>query len=520
MITRRTLTALPVVLAMTVTVQAQVLETGPAPGDDVFSVPPGSIEQAVAALPDIATRVMERSGVPGMAIAVVQGSDILFAEGFGVRNLDTGAPITPETVFQVASLSKPMSATVAAIAVGRGIVDWDDRVRDLMPDYRLASDYVTTEATIGDFFAHRSGLPRAAGDDLEDLGYDRATILSRLHLLTLDSFRTSYNYANFGTTTAGEAVAAAAGQPWEDLADAYLFDPLGMEHTSYRHDDFTAEADTADLHSLEGDHFAALYERDPDQQAPAGGVSSNVLDLSRWLRLLLGGGSFDGTELFEPEDILPALKPQTQSSPGHSVTTRSGGYGYAFNNGVSANGMVMLSHSGAFVLGAGTAFTVVPGLDTGIVVLTNGGPVGAAEAVVSEFFDLALYGEVTRDWYAGYNRLIGRYQAPVGDLVGQEPPQDPAPSRPLAELAGTYDNPYFGPARIEAEADGLVLYLGPEDMAFPLQHWTGDTFAIAPRNENAPLGTLSSATFGEDDSGRQTLHVDFFDQQGLGTWKR
>ncbi|WP_199252643.1 serine hydrolase [Chachezhania sediminis] len=520
MMLSRALTALPIFVAVATAGQAQVLEVGPSPADDVFSVPEGALDQAVEALPGIVARVMERSGVPGLAVAVVHGSDVVFAEGYGVRDLESGAPVTPDTVFQIASISKSLSATVASIAKAKGQVDWDDKVSELLPDFRLGSDYVTAEATVGDFFAHRSGLPGGAGDDLEDLGFDRATILSRLDQMPLNRFRTSYAYANFGTTTAGEAVAAAAGGAWEDVAQEYLFGPMGMDHTSYRHDDFLTRDNRATLHELEDGQFKAVAERDPDPQAPAGGVTSTVLDLARWMSLLNAGGTFDGQELFAETDILPAMKPQSQNSLGHSIATRGAGYGYGFNYKVLANGRVGVSHSGAFIIGAGTAFEIMPSLDTGIVVLTNGGPVGAAESIIAEFFDIANFEEVTRDWYAGYNAMLVNYYAPVGDLVGQTAPADAEPSRPLTQLTGTYDSPYFGPARVEDTDGGLVLYLGPKDMAFPLEHWTGDTFAVAPRSENAPYGSLSSVVFGGDGDQATSLYVDYLDTYGLGTWER
>ena len=171
-------------------------------------------------------------------------------------------------------------------------------------------------------------------------------------------------------------------------------------------------------------------------------------------------------------------------------------------------------------MGAGTTVLMMPDIQTGIVVLTNGGPVGVAEATATEFFDLVNFGDVTRDWYPAFNGMVMGLHSPVGDLAGQDPPQDPAPARAAEALIGTYQNDYFGPARVEAQADGLVLYLGPDDMVFPLQHWTGDTFATAPRSENAPLGSLSSVTFADGTDQAETLHIDMFDKNGLGTWRR
>jgi CubicO group peptidase (beta-lactamase class C family) len=195
--------------------------------------------------------IMARSGVPGMAVAVVHDGETVFARGFGIRRAGEAAEVTPETVFQIASISKSVSATVAAIAVSRVLAHWDDPVATHLPGLRLSDPYITAHATIGDFFAHRSGLPAAAGDDLKDLGFDRATILARLEQLPLDAFRISYHYANFGTTVAAEAVAAAAGRDWEELADALLFAPAGMTATSYRHADFLARENRAALHARE-----------------------------------------------------------------------------------------------------------------------------------------------------------------------------------------------------------------------------------------------------------------------------
>src|SRR5690606_12793198 len=132
---------------------------------------------------------------------------------------------------------KSITASVIATQVSKNVVSWDDPVVNHLPAFRLRDGYVTRHATIGDFMAHRTGLPFTAGDDLEDIGYSRETILERLRLLPLGPFRVSYNYANFGTTTAGQAVAAAAGVPWEVLADSALFQPLGMQHTSARYAD-------------------------------------------------------------------------------------------------------------------------------------------------------------------------------------------------------------------------------------------------------------------------------------------
>lgn len=508
------------ILVLPALAQTVPVALGAIPPEDVFPLAQGGVEKALAALPAAIEDTLKRSNVPGAAVAVVHGGRTVFARGFGVRELGKSATIDQTTVFQIASLSKPIAATIAATQVSKGVVKWDDTVVRHLPDFMLKDAYVSANATVGDFYSHRSGLPHAAGDDLEDLGFDRKTIIERLRLLPLEPFRITYNYANFGFTIGAEAVAAAAGKSWEDLAQEGLYGPLGMTSTSSRYKDFLARENRAALHTLQAGRFEPLFKRDADQQSPAGGVSSNVIDLAEWLKLLLANGRYRGSELISPAALLPALRAESFSSPASTIGSRSGFYGYGFNVSVNANGRPAMGHSGAFVLGAGTNVQILPSADLAIVVLTNGGPVGAAETISSQFMDIVQYGAATRDWYALLHPLLMQNYDPVGDLVGKAKPAAAAASHPLAEYVGRYENAYFGPARISQDQKGLVLSLGPGAIAMPLSHWDGDTFSVAPRSENAPYGSLSSVRFVVKDGNVASVSIDYLDTGGLVTWTR
>jgi CubicO group peptidase (beta-lactamase class C family) len=180
-------------------------------------------------LEQLAKDTLHKTGVPGMAIAVVYHDEVLYLKGFGVRKAGENQPVDADTVFQLASVSKPIASTIVAGVVGDGVVSWDDPISKHDPDFQMDNSYVTREVTLRDMFSHRSGLPDHAGDLLEDLGFDRATILSRLRYLpTADHFRATYAYTNFGLTEAAVAAAKAAGKSWEDLAVQKLYQPLGM----------------------------------------------------------------------------------------------------------------------------------------------------------------------------------------------------------------------------------------------------------------------------------------------------
>jgi len=497
---------------------AQALSPAQTPGVDV---PPGQIDAAIAELPRIAADTLARSGIPGLAIAVVHKGETLFAEGYGVRRVDQKDPITPDTVFQLASLSKPIGATVVARQVGDGVVSWNSRMRDLLPWFALSDPARTEKLTIGDLYSHRSGLPDHAGDDLEDLGFGRQTILERLHLLPLNAFRTSYAYTNFGLTAAAEAVAEASGTDWATLSEQALYGPLGMTGTSSRFADYMTAENRAIPHARDGNAFAPLFQRDPDAQSPAGGVSSTASDLAAWLKMVLASGQHRGDQIIAPEALLPAISPQSFSGPPHSPDARAGFYGYGFNVGVEPSGRVKLSHSGAFLMGSGTCFSMIPSLDLGIVVLTNAAPVGAAEAIAAAFTDLAQFGRETRDWYAGYSRLFEAFFTLRGRTVGQEPPAAAAPPLAAPVCAGRYAHPYFGTVEISLVGTGLVLSAGPEPQHYALAPWDGAVMVFDFVTENAPIGSRSTLTFLETGTGQaQGLEIELFGEDEPARFQR
>jgi CubicO group peptidase (beta-lactamase class C family) len=507
-------------MAGTALAQPATIQLGATPPEDAVRLAPGGLERALATLPETVADILRRSGVPGAAVAVVHGGQTVFSAGFGVREVDREATVEPGTVFQVASLSKPITATIVALQVAAGVVSWDDPAVRYLRGLQLSDPYVTNHATIGDFLAHRTGLPEAIGDELEDLGYGRGDIIARLRLAPLDPFRRSYHYANFGFTIGAEAVAAASREGWDELAERVLYQPLGMRSTSSRHADFLARDNRALLHVLEGGRFQPLYDRNPDAQSPAGGVSSNVLDLAEWMKLLLRKHSQGQQPLLTVQALLPALQPQAFSAQPHSLASRPGFYGYGFNVGVHAGGRTAMGHSGAFLLGAGTNFQILPSADLGVVVLTNGGPVGAAEAISATFVDTVEFGAPTRDWFAAYNgQMMGMY-ALAGDLAGAVQPASPQPALSAESFAGRYENAYFGQAEITAERGKVTLILGPRRLRFPLSHWDANVFTFAPNSENAPKGSLSSVRFVQEEGKVMAFTVDFLNDHGLGSWRR
>jgi CubicO group peptidase (beta-lactamase class C family) len=493
----------------------------------VSPVPPlfdqAAIDKATSELDGIVANAMKRTGLPGLAVGVVYKDKVIYAKGFGVREVGQPGKIDPDTVFLLASVSKPISSTVVAKLVGDGVVDWHGAAKSYNPAFALNDPYVTENATIADLMSHRSGLRTGSGDLLEDLGFGRDYILSVIDQQPLDPFRSTYHYSNIGYTAGGIAAAAAAGTSWDDLADEALFKPAGMTTASYRHKDYLAHEDRARIHTrLKDGSWAAKFDRNADPQAPAGSGSASLNDMLRFLRLQLGNGTLDGKEIVKAEALAPAHEPQMIPGPPREPAARAGFYGFGWNVGYDDEGRARVSHSGAFELGTATYIAILPGEDLGIVVLTNGMPIGVAEAVGAAFLDVAQNGQQTVDWVGFLGGIFDQMRAAEAPEVDYtKAPDDPKPAQDLSVYAGTYGNSYYGPLTVSAEGDALSMTMGPQDAptTFALTHFDGDTFSFETIGENA--NGLAGAIFTRGGGGKaQDVVLDYYDRTGLGTFVR
>jgi CubicO group peptidase (beta-lactamase class C family) len=493
------------------------------PAAPASEVTPENVSAAIRDLEKLAQQTLEKTGVPGMAIAVVYRDQVVYLKGFGVRQVGTAAAVDPDTVFQLASVSKPIASTVLARLVGEGVIGWDDRVIDHDPDFRLYDPWVTREITLRDLLCHRTGLHGQEGNLLEDLGYSGPEILHRLrYVRPSSSFRTHYAYDNFTYTEAGAAGARAAGKSWEDLSAEKLYRPLGMNSTSSRFADYQAAANRALLHVQVDEKWVAKFTRDPDPEAPAGGASSTVRDMAQWLRLQLGSGKFNGQQLIAADALAETHRPQIVSDIAQNpASDRTGFYGLGWGVGYNDQGHVRFSHSDGFASGGATTVYLLPGEELGIVVLTNSFPIGVPEAMSASFFDLVLTGKVQQDWLGiygqGFEALFKEYFANRTDYSKR--PAQPSPALPTSAYAGIYRNDFFGDVQIVEKDGGLVLQQGPAKIVTPLQHFDRDLFVYQPVGESA--GALSGVAFrvGPDQRAASVV-VENLDIFGQGTFTR
>lgn len=477
---------------------------------------------ALQGLDELARKTIETGGVPGLAIAVVYDDRVVHLKGFGRREAGKPDLVDTDTVFQLASLSKPVSATVVAALVSEGVVGWDTRISGLDPSFRLHDAYPTAEVTVRDLFNHRSGLPGQAGNELEEIGYDQAEILRRMRLVApSSSFRAGYSYSNFGLTEGAVAAARPTGKSWDVVADEKLYQPLGMAATSSRYADFLQRSNRAALHVKLDGAWVAKVKRDPDPQSPAGGISSNARDLAQWVRLELDNGVHDGKVLIKP-DAIAATHVPLMARGANPVTGGTSFYGLGWNVEFGPHGLSW-GHAGAFSVGAQTVVTLYPKADLGIVVLTNAFPTGVPEGLADSFADLVFDGKIGKDWMTAWKEA---YEGLFGSAVSAAkatyaaPPAPPSPARPLAAYAGRYFNDYVGEAVVLAVGDALTLTVGPGGARiYPLSHFDRDLFLSYPSPETPDMPSAVRFTIRPD--GKATdVTINSLNDVGLGTLKR
>jgi CubicO group peptidase (beta-lactamase class C family) len=480
-------------------------------------------EKVAAALPkldEFVRQIIDKKLVPGLSIAIVHGSEIAFLSAFGVRRVGAPEPVDVDTVFQLASVSKPVASTVVSALVSDGKISWDSRIRDIDPGFALWDELAAAAVTIGDLFAHRSGLPGHVGDDIEELGFSQGEILQRLRLAKpAYSFRNGYSYSNFGLTEGAVAAARVSGRSWEEAAEEKLYKPLGMNSTSSRYRDFVTRPNRAALHVAVDGNWAAFTQRNPDAQSPAGGVSSSARDIAKWLRLLLANGQYEGRQVVANAALQQAHVPAIVQSIDPNTGAASF-YGFGWNVEYREHG-VEWSHAGAFSAGARTLVRLIPGEQLGIAVLSNAFPTGVPEGIAATFYDLVFAGRPTRDWVALANEIYetGYKEMLKPSLAYATPPASPASPLPVSAYVGDYSNDYVGDAKVKESGGSLFLHLGPAGRQFPLTAFDRDLFVYAPMAE-APKARMGVSFLIGADGKASEVTIEDLNEYGMGRLTR
>lgn len=480
----------------------------------VFFIPAISIAQTtpdIKAFDQYVQQAVTDWQVPGLAIAVVKDGQVIFAKGYGVRELGKPDKVDAQTIFGIASTTKAMTAACAAMLVDEGKLHWDDKVTDYLPGFELYDPYVTRELTVRDLFLHDSGV---GNTDFfwSSMNIPADEIIHRLRLVKPQyGFRAGFVYQNIFYMTAGKVIEKASGMPWETFIQKRIFTPLNMTRTVPTFSKSKGMTNQTSVH-VKVDSAIIIAQKDiTDAIAPAGGVWSSVEDMAKWVNCMLDSSKYGTKRLLKPESWAMLLKPQTFVPEDEFYPTARITKPHWMTYGL---GWFQQDYKGQkvdFHTGSLTGLIAINGMivdkKIGVYILANLDHAELRHALMFKAFDYFSLGG-NRDWSKEFQTLYSDIRTKnekankdyeAKRVLGTHPTLD------IKAYAGTYSDPLYGSVVITVIGDKLNLNIN-NFLTAEATCWNYDTF-VGPyaRKEYGKV----AATFNIDELGKvSTVTVD------------
>jgi CubicO group peptidase (beta-lactamase class C family) len=439
-----------------------------------------SLEQKIR---QTAEQSLDAFNIPGLAVVAVKDGEVVLAEGFGVRDIESQQPVTPTTLFGIASHTKAFTAAAMATLVEQGKVGWDDKVIEHLPGFKLANPYITRELTIRDLLSHRSGLGLGAGDLMIWPNTDKTTddVIAGLANVPIEhGFRERFDYNNLMFVTAGEVISEVSGVPYHQYVEQTLFEPMQMDESTIGFSRIDASYDNVAVGTIEMDGELHRFPLDfLEDFSAAGATAASVDDMSRWLLTLLNEGETPTDKRLFKKKSLHDMWQLTTPLPVSADAAEQGTYFRGYGLGWFVKdyyGVKHVSHSGG-ILGMLSFTTVIPEEEFAITVMSNQQAFGALTAIVQESLEVVL-DVPDQDWVAKESKKYHEFiQKKVDFKV--EAVDDPQPSLALSKYAGTYTDAWYGDVVITEQDDSLRIdFTHTEMLKGSLEHYNGNTFIV------------------------------------------
>jgi CubicO group peptidase (beta-lactamase class C family) len=387
---------------------------------------------------------------PGTALAIIKGDEVIHRAVFGWRDVEDQLPLTADSRFAMASVTKSFTAMSAALLVDDGKLEWDKPVREYMPEFILDDPYITRNVTVRDMLSHRTGLPRHDFSAWR-LDIPRAEFVKRMrHFKFSATFREKFQYNNLMYYAAAALVEKIAGEKWEGFVQRRIFDPLGMRSSNFKPEPPQAgqpnaqgyrvdRAPDGSARGLTNMPFGLHTELSP---GAAGALFSTLADLVQWLKVHVNAGRVGDLQLVSPDNLKQMHLPQTiipgggmnEALMGNTINTY--GMGWFIE---PYRGYTLISHGGN-VEGHSLIIGFIPQEKIGVVGLTNIAELPLRDVLLYESIDRLLdlpEQDWNRKFHAMFDPLI------LGQAVGKQTASaekvDNAPAtHPLKAFCGVY----------------------------------------------------------------------------------
>ena len=460
----------------------------------------------------VVENTMKTFVVPGIAVALIKDGQVIHAKGYGVRSLNTGQKVDENTLFAIASNSKAFTTTALGILVDEGKLKLDDRVIDFIPEFRLYNPYVTEEFRIRDLLTHRSGLGLGAGDLMiwpDSASFTKEEIIHNLrYMKQVSGFRTKYDYDNLMYIVAGEIVERASGIPWEEFIEKRIMEPLKMKTSAASFSRLKDKSNVIDAHVPIAGHLQVVPRGLNEIANAAGGIYSNINDMSKWVIMHLKNGKYGENaekqlisenvheELWTPQTIIPV-----KGVNYYHTHFMSYGLGWRLSD---VSGFKQVTHTGG-LQGIVTQVTMIPELNMGIIVFTNQQSGEAFTAITNTIMD-RYFGLPAVNWITVLHDQIMNYEAEarkITDGVWKDAAEqhDNSYKPDLNQFIGTYQDEWLGAVQISLR-DSVLWFASIKSpkLCGEMIFYKGNTFIVKWRDRSMDADAF--ATFALDYEGK------------------
>jgi CubicO group peptidase (beta-lactamase class C family) len=408
-------------------------------------------------------KAMNVFDIPGIAVGIIKEGEIKHLKGYGVREIGNDAPVDGDTLYAIASNSKAFTAAALAILVDDGVLQWDDKVIDFLPNFRLQDPWVTREFTIRDLLTHRSGMGLGAGDLMfwPSTFVTREEIIENVrHLKMVSGFRTEYAYDNLLYVVAGEVIAAASGMRYEEFVDSRIMNQLAIGNGCFADTrDLVGADNIAEPHVIVDGEILKAHRLQPLSEpmviAAAGGIQCSARAMMSWVKMHLNDGAglmskSQHDEMWTSQTILPV---SNSDKAWHNTNFSAYGLGFRLKD---YHGYKHVSHTGG-LLGMVTYTVMIPQKKLGVIVFTNQENGSAMRAIMENIMQTYLdTGNV--DWTDRLNEIRLRSIENAASQVDADAADANASALlPLIDYMGTFRDPWFGDVEITMKEDGLYF---------------------------------------------------------------
>ena len=421
--------------------------------------------------------------VPGLAAIVVKDGEVVFQKTYGVKNLETKEPVDENTLFNMGSTTKAVVAIAMGILVDDGKLNWDDKVVDHLPSFKLPDSYITADATVKDLLTHNLGIANADALWTVDSVSTRETIRRFQFAKKTYPLRGGFTYQNIMYAVAGEVIAAVSGKPWNEFVKERIFDPLGMTRT---------QAIAGDI--FRAGNYVTPYMDDPedgmveveygfsDQIGPAGMICSTAHDISNYLTFLVNDGIYGSETLVKPKTFKYLFEPHSFLGSGGSYPTNAltkpnwNTYGLAwFQQDYKGNKLDF--HTGS-LFGLVAIAGVMHDKNMAVYVFANLDHAELRHAILYKAIDLYAFEDDSRDWHTEVFKLYQGFKKEglaKSKKKAEERVKNSKTSLPLVDYAGRYKNDMLGEAKVVTRNTSMQIDFN-DFITYNLEHWHFDTF--------------------------------------------